>query len=101
MNVTEIFADIVGTHFRSSEAKEIVNQLEIGDEVSIEREPDNNYDPNAVAVIFKDTHIGYIPAAQNLELSLWLDEGNKIDKCVVIGFNGNKPTLHISWSGNA
>lgn len=93
----EIFADIVGTHFRPSEAKQACNQLSEGDTVTLEREPDNKYDANAVAVYFDGHHIGYIPAANNTQLALALDDG---EECVaeVIGRNGNKPTLLIRWA---
>lgn len=92
----EIFADIVGTHFRGSEAKRICNSLDIGDEVQLEREPDNSYDANAVAVYAEGEHIGYIPAANNLQLALALDDEREA-VATVIGWNGNKPTLKIEW----
>jgi hypothetical protein len=93
----EIFADIVGTHFRGSEAKQIVNNLNEGDEVQLVREPDNQYDANAVACYVDDVHVGYIPAANNLALALALDDGEEAT-AEVIGFNGNKPTLMIQWA---
>lgn len=93
----EIFADIVGTHFRGSEAKRIANSLEEGDTVELEREPDNQYDANAVACYAQGEHIGYIPAANNTALALALDDG---EECIaeVIGRNGSKPTLLIRWA---
>jgi hypothetical protein len=32
--------------------------------VSFEAEPDNEYDPNAVKVMYKDQHIGYVPKSE-------------------------------------
>lgn len=93
----EIFADIVGTHFRGSEAKQIVNNLDEGDTVDLVREPDNKYDANAVACYVDDVHVGYIPAANNLELALALDDYEEV-VAEVIGFNGSKPTLMIRWA---
>ena len=93
----EIFADIVGTHFRGREAKQIVNDLNEGDVVDLVREPDNKYDANAVACYVNDVHVGYIPAANNLELALALDDEIEVE-AKVLSFNGNKPTLLITWA---
>lgn len=92
----EIFADIVGTHFRPSEAKQACNALEDGDTVELQREPDNKYDANAVAVYTQGHHVGYIPAANNLQLAIALDDGIEVS-AHVIGHNGSKPTLLVSW----
>lgn len=92
----EIFADIVGTHFRPSEAKQACNRLSEGDGVQLVREPDNKYDANAVAVYTEDQHVGYIPAANNVQLALALDDDVKVE-AKVIGHNGSKPTLLIKW----
>lgn len=35
--------------------------LSVGDKVSIVCEPDNKFDPNALKVMHKDIHLGYIP----------------------------------------
>ena len=93
----EIFADIVGTHFRGSEAKRIANSLEEGDAVQLEREPDNQYDANAVACYAQGEHIGYIPAANNTALALAMDDMVEVE-AEVIGRNGSKPTLLIRWA---
>src|SRR3546814_14101600 len=86
----EIFADIVGTHFRGSEAKQLVNNLEEGDTVELARERDNKYDANAVACYVDVDHIGYIPAANNRVRALALADGEE-QVAEVIGIHGNKP----------
>ena len=65
----EIFANIVGTHFRGHDAKNIVNALMIGDDVRLEAEPHNEFDPFAVACWFDDVHIGYLSRHNNIEVS--------------------------------
>lgn len=92
----EMFADIVGTHFRGSEAKRVCNALDIDDAVELVREPENAYDANAVACYVGEQHIGYIPAANNAQLALALDDEIACT-AKVIGWNGNKPTLMIEW----
>lgn len=44
-------------------------------ELSLEREPDNQYDENAVRVLFKGVFLGYIPAEMSEEVAYYLDEG--------------------------
>lgn len=71
----------------------------IGSPVTLEREPTNQYDPNAVKVILKDKHIGYIPK----------DSTGLLDKLISaevsqIGFSeGNLPYCELKLkvkSGN-
>jgi len=91
----ELFAPIVGTHFRGSEAKRIVNDLVVG-EISFDliREPENEYDFNAVAVYYDDIHIGYIAATHNRQIADHLDtEGDY--RCEVVDFDGRKPILLV------
>lgn len=53
----------VGLYYRPVEAREEVDNLELGAELSFELEPENQYDQNAVKVLIKETgtHIGYVP----------------------------------------
>jgi hypothetical protein len=52
---------IVGTRFRGPEAVAALARLRPGDRLRLMREPDNEHDPNAVAVYSRTMHIGYIP----------------------------------------
>ena len=64
-----------GLWFRSDEEKAAAFALEPGDPVTLEREPDNEFDPNAIKVLTGDSHIGYIDAgAAALLCSLLEDE---------------------------
>lgn len=92
----EIFSPIVGTHFRPSEARQIANALTQGDEVELQPEPNNPYDPMAVAVYSEGEHIGYIARTNNYEVSEWLNDGGEVE-AKVIGRDGNKHLLLISW----
>ncbi len=66
---------IAGTNFRPNLA-EIEPNLEIGAEFRLEREPQNKFDENAIAVYdVKTNHIGYIPKAKNEVLARLLDSG--------------------------
>ena len=39
--------------------------IKVGDRVNLVHEKDNKYDPNAVAIMFEGTQLGYIPKASN------------------------------------
>jgi hypothetical protein len=96
----EIFAPVVGTHFRPSEAKVIANALSNGDEVTLLPEPENPYDPMAVAVYADDVHIGYLARANNYQVSDWLQDGGTVT-ANVCDREGNKPILIIRWDEGA
>jgi hypothetical protein len=52
---------LVGARFRPVEAQSILLEAEVGDPVQLEPEPTNAYDPNAIKVIYKEHHVGYVP----------------------------------------
>lgn len=57
---------IAGIAYRDDETKDHIysefNFLEMGDDFTLEREPNNKYDKNAIKVLSKyGTHYGYVP----------------------------------------
>jgi len=58
--------------------------LEVGSEVSLEREPENPHDSNAIAVLNdEDERIGYLPRGQNEGVARLLDHGWAIRAAVM------------------
>ena len=51
---------------------DVIDKLKLGAEVRLESEPDNPYDPDAVAVYLDDCKLGYIPQHSNDEISKFL-----------------------------
>ena len=82
--MTEFTAYLRGVSFRPIEAKTIVNDLVAGSVLLLEREPGNQYDPNAVMVLEPEsrTHLGYVAKEIAVELAPLMDEGNSFS-CVV------------------
>jgi hypothetical protein len=68
-----------------SDFYEVFDELKTGTGVRLEAEPDNPYDPNAVAIYYKTTRIGYIPKGQNYELAalLYFGYGDIFDAKVI------------------
>ena len=84
----------VGMYHRGPEAVSIADALQPGDELTLERDPMNPYDPNAVKVICGDTWIGFIERGVAAFLAHYLDEGTTYI-AQVEGHNGQYPLLTI------
>lgn len=54
----------------------VFEQLKVGTELKLVREPHNCNDHNAVAIYFEDSKLGYIPRSQNENISIFLDMGH-------------------------
>lgn len=48
---------------------QVMHKLRPGKKLKLQGEPDNPYDPNAIAVYCGKTKIGFVPMAMNAELS--------------------------------
>ncbi len=46
-------------------------------ELSLKREPDNQYDAFAIIVLYKDTKLGYIPKSKNQTIARLMDVGKQ------------------------
>lgn len=66
-----------GVSFRPIEAKAIVNGLQEGSTLLVEREPTNNFDKNAIRVLDPDSgeFLGFVAKEIAVELAPWMDQG--------------------------
>ena len=55
----------------------VLDRLKPGYSVQLRKEPDNPHDPNAIAIFFEATKLGYVPANQNEMLATMLFYGHK------------------------
>lgn len=65
---------VVGMHFRGGDAKNIAASLEPGETLRLEREPENQFDSNAIKVFYEALWIGYIEAGQAAWIATEMDE---------------------------
>ncbi|MDP4269225.1 MAG: HIRAN domain-containing protein [Bacteroidota bacterium] len=65
---------VAGTSFRKN-IKELEPLLEPGQMYRMVREPENQYDANAIAIYFDEEKMGYIPAEQNEIIARLMDVG--------------------------
>lgn len=54
----------------------MLGELKVGTKLELERELNNPYDPQAVAIYYGDTKLGYIPASSNKEIGKFLELGH-------------------------
>jgi hypothetical protein len=66
------FADFNIAGFTYGEGLAVFEDLKVGTVLTLEGEPDNPYDPEAVALFLNGSKIGYVPRGKNSELSQFL-----------------------------
>ena len=66
----------------------VLDKLKVGKKLNLVAEPDNPYDPNAVAIKYKGVHLGYVPKEQNQLLAQLMHFGHsKVFECRVVQVN--------------
>jgi hypothetical protein len=73
--------------FKYPEAKEPMKAMQEGDEFTCRAEPDNQYDPNAIALYLGEVKCGYIPrdiaAIMSVDNILMITKGNSFDSIAI------------------
>ena len=64
---------------RYHDANEVWDELNVGTRISLVKDSENRYDPEAVALVYtniegEDYVIGYIPRSENTEISAFLQK---------------------------
>ena len=71
--------------FQHHEGALVLSQLKTGDELTLEAQPDNPYDSQAIAIKGRGEMLGYVPADQNGMLSVLFHYGHaSIFECRVM-----------------
>jgi hypothetical protein len=69
---------VVGIRF-SEERRDACEQVDVGEAVTLEREPDNPHDANAILVFSSDdSELGYVPREYASEMAPLLDDGAEV-----------------------
>ena len=60
---------------------DVIESLKLGTQVILKSEPENPHDPNAVAIYFENTKLGYIPQYKNSAIStlMYFGHGDILD----------------------
>lgn len=54
------------------------SQLQVGDPLTLVREPANRHDPHAIRVDWHGRQLGYVPRAHNRQLAAAIDAGERL-----------------------
>ncbi len=55
------------------------NDIQLGDRLTLTREPDNRHDRNAIRVDWNGQQLGYVPRTENRAVARALDTGETLD----------------------
>lgn len=96
---SQIFSTLVGVNFRPAEARALVKDCQIGHVFSLEAEPSNPYDSNAVKVIDPETgtFVGYLSRESNMETAEHLSTGGTATASIVSFLGTYKPHLLVEF----
>jgi hypothetical protein len=76
-------------------------QLDIGQFLTLTREPHNSYDERAVRIDWQGHQLGYLPRMDNAAVSQLLDRGENISALIVGLKKGNNPwdrmEVEVRW----
>jgi hypothetical protein len=70
------FSDFHIAGFNYYDAIDVFYDLRIGTPLSLKAEPQNPYDPAAVAIYYQNVKLGFVPRTQNEHLSKFLNLGH-------------------------
>ncbi|GAB2554524.1 HIRAN domain-containing protein [Spirosoma areae] len=85
---------IAGIKF--NQGMDIIPSLPTGTSLHLVREPNNPYDPNAVAVYYGEYILGHIPSLYVSKTATVFDEGGRVCAEIIrTGVEKNVPTAHI------
>lgn len=65
--------------FRYYDAKQVWDEMKVGDALTLVREPHNAYDANAVRVEWRGHKLGYVPRNENRAVSFHMDRGGAVE----------------------
>ena len=88
---------VVGMHIRGEHAKAWAQAVQPDTEVFVAREPDNEYDPSAIKVMWGSPvlqHMGYIERGQAAFIAPWIDEGHAFTVTVTHSVSGQRGNVH-------
>ena len=65
--------------FRYYDAKQVWDDMQTGDALTLVREPNNAYDANAVRVEWRTHKLGYVPRTDNRAVAYHMDHGGQVE----------------------
>ena len=69
--------------------------LSLGAELNLRREPFNRHDANAIALWFRNEHLGYVPRRDNPMLARMMDRGERLEARVIRLLDSDNPWRRV------
>lgn len=89
--------------FQHHRAPAIWPFLQVGESLHLKREPSNPHDRYAIAVWFRNEHLGYIPKRENRTLAQLLDQGEQLEATIIRLLEDENPwrkiRFQVTWLG--
>lgn len=76
--INDLLLKVTGVSFQNLDGsfrQEILSQMDEKTPISLVREPENEYDPNAIVVMAGDEQVGYVGREENVMLAPLMDAG--------------------------
>lgn len=87
---------VAGFQYHQGEA--VWAKLQVGESVSLVREPDNAFDPRAVRIDWQGHKLGYVPRIDNAAVSHLLDNGQGVSAEIVSLKESDNPWDRIDFA---
>lgn len=83
--------------FQYHEGKQLWDEMKIGDDLTLVREPANPYDANAVRVEWRGHKLGYVPRRENRTVAQHMDRGGRVEARISKLREHRNPRLRIEF----
>lgn len=83
--------------FQYHAGKRLWLQMQVGDALTLIREPDNSYDANAVRIEWRGNKIGYVPRRDNADAARFIDSGQVLEARISRLAEGRDPWSRIRF----
>lgn len=90
-----IFAQLMGSAFRPAEVRQHLLTLPVGTPLQLLREPENQFDANAIQVLDDAIFLGHLERQTAAELAPRMDEGEHFSALIKRVDDPKKPLLEI------
>lgn len=87
---------LAGSQFHALNS--VWEQIQVGDGLSLEREPENPHDSNAIRVLWQGHHLGYVPRKENRMLAAAMDAKESVDARVTRLVAHRNPWLRLRFA---
>jgi hypothetical protein len=96
--MAQFIASLAGASFRPADVKDIIRELSEGDQVFLERDPDNQYDANAIKFVNDEgVFLGFVNKEIAAEIAPLLDESEAVVLTAIVHDTSSplKPIIRI------